>query len=154
DADPGMPVRDDRVRRVVRAAPGGSMKARPPLLGLLLVGATAVCGGSSGGSPSPSGAPSTAPSSGSTGFFPPAAVWSSDVSEAPRDRESGAVIAFLDRVGWGLGRMQIDFSIEVLEAAADTPLLAFQPTEDHFLPDCDLDPVPVPPGGALEGESG
>ena len=31
---------------------------------------------------------------------------------------------------------------------------AFTPTEDHFRPDCDLDPVPVPPGGALEGEEG
>ena len=50
--------------------------------------------------------------------------------------------------------MQIDFSIEVVEASTDTPLLAFQPTQDHFLPDCDLDPVPVPEGGALEGESG
>lgn len=50
--------------------------------------------------------------------------------------------------------MQIDVSIEVLEAAADTPLLAFTPTQDHFRPDCDLDPVPVPTGGALEGESG
>jgi hypothetical protein len=29
-----------------------------------------------------------------------------------------------------------------------------EPTEDHFLPDCDLDAVPVPPGGALEGEEG
>jgi serine/threonine-protein kinase len=87
-------------------------------------------------------------------FFPSGAVWSADVSQAPLDRDSAAVIAYLDRVGWGTGRMQIDFSIEVLEAGAETPLLAFTPTEDHFLPDCDLDPVPVPPGGALEGESG
>jgi serine/threonine-protein kinase len=87
-------------------------------------------------------------------FFPSGAVWSADVSQAPLDRDSAAVIAYLDRVGWGTGRMQIDFSIEVLEAGAETPLLAFTPTEDHFLPDCDLDPVPVPPGGALEGETG
>jgi serine/threonine-protein kinase len=64
------------------------------------------------------------------------------------------VIAYLDSVGWGTGALRIDFSIEVLEAASDAPLLAFTPTEDHFLPDCDLDPVPVPPGGALEGEAG
>jgi hypothetical protein len=64
------------------------------------------------------------------------------------------VIAYLDRVGFGLGRLQIDTSIEVLEATPETPLLAFQPTEAHFLPDCDLDPVPVPAGGALEGEAG
>jgi serine/threonine-protein kinase len=50
--------------------------------------------------------------------------------------------------------MQIDFSIEVLAADATTPVRIFTPTEDHFRPDCDLDPVPVPPGGALEGEEG
>jgi len=64
------------------------------------------------------------------------------------------VIAYLDRVGWGLGRMQIDFSIEVLEAPDGTPTRAFTPTEDHYTPDCDRDAVPVPPGGALEGEDG
>jgi serine/threonine-protein kinase len=81
-------------------------------------------------------------------------VWYRDVSNDPLDPESDAVIAYLDSVGWGTGTMRIDFSIEVLEAGSDTPLLAFTPTEDHFLPDCDLDPVPVPPGGALEGEAG
>jgi hypothetical protein len=30
----------------------------------------------------------------------------------------------------------------------------FEPTDDHFLPDCDLAPLPVPDGGALEGEEG
>jgi hypothetical protein len=125
--------------------------ARDVLASLLLCGV--ACGGRSDSEPAPSATPSgSAP--GSSAFFPPAAIWSRDVSAAPLDRESSAVIAYLDRVGWGLGRMQIDFSIEVLEAAPGTPLQAFQPTEDHFLPDCDLDPVPVPPGGALEGETG
>lgn len=50
--------------------------------------------------------------------------------------------------------MQIDFSIEVLEADAGKPLRDFQPTDDWFDPDCDLDAVPVPEGGAIEGESG
>ena len=118
------------------------------------VAALAACGGGVGPSsaPSPESVPSPAAVAGA--FFPPGATWSADVSRAALDRESAAVIAYLDRVGWGTGRMQIDFSIEVLEASTDTPLLAFQPTEDHFLPDCDLDPVPVPQGGALEGESG
>jgi serine/threonine-protein kinase len=118
--------------------------------------AIAACGGSAPAeSPSgPSSSPgASTPSSGSA-FFPPTSPWYTDVSGAPRDRESAAVIQYLDRVGWGLGRMQIDFSIEVLEAAADTPVRPFQPTEDHFSPDCDLDPVPVPTGGALEGEDG
>ena len=89
-----------------------------------------------------------------TGYFPAGAAWYRDVSREALDPQSAAVIANLDRAGWGLGRMQIDFSIEVLEAAADAPLLAFTPTADHLRPDCDLDPVPVPAGGALEGESG
>ncbi len=87
-------------------------------------------------------------------YFPREAVWYRDVSAAALDPQSAAVIATLDRAGWGLGRMQIDFSIEVITADAATPLRAFTPTEDHFSPDCDLDPVPVPPGGALEGEEG
>ncbi len=61
---------------------------------------------------------------------------------AALDPQSAAVIANLDRAGWGLGRMQIDFSIEVLTADASTPLRPFTPTEDFFSPDCDLDPVP------------
>lgn len=87
-------------------------------------------------------------------YFPAAATWYQDVSRAPLDAESAAVIAYLDGVGWGLGRMQIDFSIEVLEAAPGTAARPFTPTDDHFRPDCDLDPVPLPPGGALEGEQG
>jgi hypothetical protein len=64
------------------------------------------------------------------------------------------VSAYLQRAGFGLGRLQIDFSIEVLQAPAGTATRAFNPTEDHFSPDCDLDPVPVPTAGALEGEDG
>jgi hypothetical protein len=130
-------------------------RSRSPLVTASLV-AVLACGTSSGGRPFPEGSPSsTIPATGpTTAYFPPAAVWYQDVSAAVLDPQSSAVIAYLDRVGWGLGRMQIDFSIEVLEAAADTLLRVFTPTGDHFSPDCDLDPVPVPPGGALEGESG
>jgi hypothetical protein len=111
--------------------------------------AVAACGSSTPDAP-PSG--TTPPAA--DAYFPADAVWSRDVSRTPPDPQSPAVIAYLQRAGWGLGRMQIDFSIEVLEAEANTPLMAFTPTGDHFLPDCDLDPVPVPPGGALEGEPG
>ncbi len=128
---------------------GTSRRATPCLLAALVLGVVA-CGGGADAQPSPT------PSGGSRpgAFFPPSAIWYRDISAAPRDPESAAVIAYLDRVGFGFGRLQTDFSIEVVEAAAGTPRLAFQPTEDHFRPDCDLDPVPVPPGGALEGESG
>lgn len=88
-------------------------------------------------------------------YFPEKAVWYQDVSEAAVDAESDVIIAWLaDQGGFGLGRMQIDFSIEVLEADAGTPRRAFEPTEDWFETECDLVPVPVPDGGALEGEEG
>ena len=111
------------------------------------------CGGETGGSPD-AVVPTPPPSAGGSRYFPPEAVWYQDVSGAALDPESAAVIAYLDSVGWGTGQMRIDFSIEVMEAPADAPLMAFTPTRDHFRPDCDLDPVPVPPGGALEGEQG
>ena len=73
--------------------------------------------GSSGDGSSPGGAPTPTPSApgSTTGYFPPEAVWYRDVSTAALDPQSAAVIANLDRAGWGLGRMQIDFSIEVLD---------------------------------------
>jgi hypothetical protein len=98
--------------------------------------------------------PTPTPGSPAARFFPAGAPWYQDVTDAALDRESAAVIAFLDRVGFGLGRLQIDFSLEVVEAPAGTALQSFQPTEDHFRPDCDLDPVPIPPGGAIEEETG
>ena len=71
------------------------------------------------------------------------------------DAQSAAVIAWLSSAGgWGLGHLQIDFSLEVLQADANTPLLTFARTDDWYDPDCDFAAVPVPPGGALEGESG
>jgi serine/threonine-protein kinase len=116
----------------------------------------AACGSASapGNSPPAGGTPSPATPIAAGTYFPPGAVWYRDVSQAPLDPQSPAVVAYLDRVGWGTGRMQIDFSIDVLEAPAGTPPLAFTPTRDHFSPDCDRDPVPVPAGGALEGENG
>ncbi|HSD28937.1 MAG TPA: hypothetical protein VLL75_16675 [Vicinamibacteria bacterium] len=128
--------------------------ARPLVIASLL--AALACGSApgDGGPPGTSPAPPPTSPAATAAYFPPAAVWYRDVSAAALDRQSAAVIAYLDRVGWGLGRMQIDFSIEVLAADATTPLRAFTPTQDHFSPDCDLDPLPVPPGGALEGEEG
>lgn len=125
-----------------------------PWLLVAAVGFSAACAGTGPGTGGGSGTgPSPVPTPAGQ-WFPPGAAWTQDVSNAPLDPESGAVIAYLDRVGWGLGRMQVDFSIEVLEAPAGTARRSFTPTEDHFLPDCDLDPVPVPARGALEGEEG
>lgn len=90
-----------------------------------------------------------------TQYFPRASVWYQDISFWPVDTQSAAVIAWLSSAGgWGLGHLQIDFSLEVAQADANTPLLTFTRTDDWYDPDCDFAAVPVPPGGALEGESG
>jgi serine/threonine-protein kinase len=95
------------------------------------------------------------PAAGHGPYFPADAPWYQDVSTAPVDAESSTVIGWLAGVGgWGGGRMQIDFSIEVLEADASTPFRSFTRTGDFFNPDCDFAPVPLPAGGTLEGENG
>jgi serine/threonine-protein kinase len=82
-------------------------------------------------------------------------VWKRDVSVAPVDPQSSTIIANLAAAGgFGNGRFQIDFSITVLTADATTPFRSFTPTGDFYTPDCDQASVPVPVGGALEGESG
>ncbi len=86
---------------------------------------------------------------------PADSVWRQDVSQALPPADSQAIIGWLaNQGGWGSGTMRIDFSMEVLHADGSTPRLAFAPTGDFFAPDCDDVPVPVPVGGALEGESG
>jgi serine/threonine-protein kinase len=52
------------------------------------------------------------------------------------------------------GKIQIDFSIDVLAGPPGTPMRTFTPTVDFFSPDCDHVAVPVPPGGNVEGETG
>jgi hypothetical protein len=89
-----------------------------------------------------------------TAYFPAGAPWTTDVSTASVDPLSSTVIPWLQTRGWGGGRMRIDFSIEVLSADAATPLRTFATTDDFFDPDCDHVPMPVPAGGALEGETG
>jgi hypothetical protein len=114
----------------------------------------AACGGGGSNVDGPGDTPASPSVPTGDRYFPVGAPWYQDVSRAPLDPESATVVRWLDEQGFGLGRLQIDFSIEVMEAPAGTPTRAFVPTDDHFRPDCDLDPVPVPSGGALEGESG
>ncbi len=104
--------------------------------------------------PTPTPTPAPTPAPNARRYFPAASPWYQDISAAPLDPESPQVISYLSRVGWGLGRMQIDFSLEVMDAAPNTPYLPFTKTGDFYEPDCDYAPVPVPPGGNLEGEVG
>src|SRR6476661_2869278 len=95
------------------------------------------------------------PPAGHGPYFPADSPWYQDVSSAPLDPESATVINWLAGAGgWGGGRMQIDFSIEVLEADAGVQPSDFIPTADFYDTECDRAPVPLPAGGALEGESG
>ncbi len=85
-------------------------------------------------------------------YFPAGSLWYQDISKASVDSKSDIIISTLQsRGGWGTGEMRIDFSFEVLSADATTPKLSFIPTED-FYSDCDTALIPVPAGGALEGE--
>jgi serine/threonine-protein kinase len=90
-------------------------------------------------------------------YFPQGAFWDQDVSMTTPASNSDAQIAALRAAGgWGNGDVfQIDFSIEVLQVAGATPeKRTFNPTGDFYEPDCDNVPMPVPPGGNIEGESG
>ena len=89
-----------------------------------------------------------------TGYFPKESVWYRDVSGAEVSTQSPAIIARLQEQGWGIGRAQIDFSFEILEAQSSTTFRSFEPTDDFYTPDCDNVPVPIPEGGNLEGEDG
>jgi hypothetical protein len=140
-----------------------SMKKRQGLLMIVLV--AAGCGSNiaanqgNGGMGSPgggAGGKAMLPSEPDPArLFPASAPWYQDVSGAARDAESEQVITGLDRAGgWGTGSLRIDFSIEVLRADAGVPARPFTRTGDFYEPDCDFVPVPVPPGGRLEGESG
>lgn len=80
--------------------------------------------------------------------------WNKRVDSAPKDPQSDTIINALQTRGWGFGRLQIDFSIDVLCAPKGTPLREFEKTDDFYEGDCDSEAVPVPNGGHLEGESG
>jgi len=130
----------------------------PLALIFALVLALAACGGGDapgdGGGGGTSGTREAGATAPPPGRFFPDGPWYEDVTNAALDPRSREVVDWLDGQGWGTGVMRIDFSIEVLEGDESTPFRAFNPTEDFFEPDCDLAEVPVPAGGALEGETG
>jgi hypothetical protein len=137
-------------------APGGGMTPAPG------GGMTPVPGG--GMTPAPGGGMTPAPGGGVTPGTPTAPApgrlfhvdvpWYRDISAAPVDRESEAILRGLAaRGGWGTGKLRVDFSIEVLNADASTQMRPFQTNGDFYEPDCDHMPVPVPFGGRIEGES-
>jgi hypothetical protein len=89
-------------------------------------------------------------------YFPVGSVWSQDISNAPVDPRSQNIIDWLASAGgWGHGRMQIDFTIRVVQADAGTPLVPFHPGDEFYMPDSDsIKTIPVPPSGGIEGTTG
>jgi len=122
--------------------------------GILVV----LCLGACGGTADPGGGGDDAPPvpDGSGPFFQTPMFFNRVVAGAPKSSQSDAIIASLRAAGgWGNGdRMHVDFSFDVLGADASTPMREFTPTDDFYDPDCDQVPVPVPPGGNVEGETG
>jgi serine/threonine-protein kinase len=76
-----------------------------------------------------------------------------DISAAPVDDESSAIIAALQSTGWGgSGSLIVGGQFAVLGADPIVAPRPFMPTSTP-LPDCDTAPIPVPPTGyGIEGE--
>jgi serine/threonine-protein kinase len=89
-------------------------------------------------------------------YFPAGAIWTQDVSGAPVDPNSAAMINSMAQAGgWGTGIMRVDSSIRVLQANASTPMVRFTPGPGFYSVDSDLvSSVPLPPGGGMEGQTG
>ncbi|TMQ19231.1 MAG: hypothetical protein E6J90_18540 [Deltaproteobacteria bacterium] len=88
-------------------------------------------------------------------YFTTPMFFNTDVSTLPKAASSATIISALAAAGgWGNGKMQIDFALDVLTANSSTPKRTFTPTGDFFSPDCDQTSVPVPAAGNLEDETG
>jgi serine/threonine-protein kinase len=89
------------------------------------------------------------------GLFSHPMPWSTDVYGQPASSQSSTIINGLVAAGgWGTSGFQMDLSITVQTATASTPYVAFTPTADFYTPDCDQVKMPMPVGGAVEGETG
>jgi hypothetical protein len=89
-------------------------------------------------------------------YFPPDAIWTQDVSHAPLDPNSAAMISTLANAGgWGTGKMRVDFTIRVMQADATTPTVPFRKGHDFMGDDSDkVSTIPLPAGGGIEGQPG
>jgi|GEM_PF-1431939 len=86
--------------------------------------------------------------------FPADAIWNQDISTAPIDTNSGAMINA--SVAWGTGgtKFQVDFSMHVLSTAGHTYVTRSVVKESGYYGDCDSGlSIPLPTGGAIEGST-
>lgn len=88
-------------------------------------------------------------------YFPPDAIWYQDASNLPVAPDSDAITKWMVEAappnGWGTGTMRIDFSIAAVDAPAGTEKRSYAIDNDYYYsPDCDVAPIPLPPGGVVE----
>ncbi|TDR46492.1 hypothetical protein DFR29_10323 [Tahibacter aquaticus] len=91
--------------------------------------------------------------------FPPSSTWNRNIAGAALHPQSADMIATLSGLGgFGFGRLQIDFAMNVVRAAAGSPTRSIvdYPYDDYYSPDCEPlgSSMPVPANAAIEGNSG
>jgi serine/threonine-protein kinase len=90
-------------------------------------------------------------------YFPSGSIWTQDISHAPLDPQSSAMIAWLaDAGGWGNNnKMQIDLSMRVLQADVNTPFVPFRKAPGFMAADSDnITTIPLPAGSGMESCEG
>jgi serine/threonine-protein kinase len=107
--------------------------------------------GAGGGNPGSGGAATQAQGR----FLHKDSVWYQDISKAPVASDSAAITKWMVSHqapnGWGTGKMKVDFSIVAMNVPPATKKRSYQTVPGfYYVPDCDIAPVPVPPGGAVE----
>jgi serine/threonine-protein kinase len=90
-------------------------------------------------------------------YFPKGSVWTQDISHAPLDPQSSAMIAWLaDAGGWGNNnKFHIDFGMRVLQADDKTPFVPFRKAPGFYAADSDnVTTFPLPAGSGMESCEG
>jgi hypothetical protein len=126
------------------------------MLGRAFAAFTALALAACGSSSPATAPPPVSPPNGADPIFTSANAWTQAVDGAVLHPQSTSMISQLVSLGgFGLGRFQVDFSMVVLDAPASGPQAPFVPSPGYYSPDCDaLASVPLPAGGAIEGQSG
>ncbi|MEP6632772.1 MAG: hypothetical protein ABJA62_01040 [Luteimonas sp.] len=92
--------------------------------------------------------------------FTPDSVWRQNIRTQRPHHNSRTMISTLAALGgFGFGRMQIDFAMQIVHAPTGAPMrniIGFPTTPDYYAPDCDAvgTAMPVPTTSAIEGQPG
>jgi len=133
-----------------------------------LSGGTSGDGGGGSGASGGSGGTGAVPGDGICGaqegqLFGSDYPWNQRIDDADLDSESDAIINYLQQNHTSGSRFRIDgpsetrnslYGIVILTADASTPHESFDQSDNFYDPDCDPAPIPIPEGGAIEGEDG